>query len=298
VQHGKKELASRFARDLRTRATKTASGHVYWTTAGFSRWMEDRHEITAAAMKALVAHDKDEPLIDGILLYFAATKRGDRWNSTKDTAMILFAMCDYLARMEYDPSTKATLGYRINDRQEEEVRFDDQLTKKVVLPGSALKHGDNKLAFQTKRNGVMYRLVLRYWKTGTNIEPMEKGIKVERKLYLVDEKTRGLKLLKSGDSVKRGSYLVSEVTATNALPQNMAYLLMEDPKPASAEILPIDDPRFASLQPNTGYALREERSASVAFHHEGTGAAITNRCLLLAELAGEYVVAPAWVELM
>jgi hypothetical protein len=36
----------------------------------------------------------------------------------------------------------------------------------------------------------------------------------------------------------------------------------------------------------------------VAFHHESTGAAITNRCLLLAELAGEYVVAPAWVELM
>jgi hypothetical protein len=40
-------------------------------------------------------------------------KRGDRWNSTKDTAMILFAMCDYLAKMEYDPSTKASLGYRI-----------------------------------------------------------------------------------------------------------------------------------------------------------------------------------------
>ena len=59
---------------------------------------------------------------------------------------------------------------------------------------------------------------------------------MERKFYLVDEKTKGLKLLRPGDEVKRGSYLVSEVTATNALGQPMAYLLMENPKPATAEI--------------------------------------------------------------
>jgi uncharacterized protein YfaS (alpha-2-macroglobulin family) len=298
VQHGKKDLAGLFADDLRKRATKTAAGHVYWTTAGFSRWMEDSHEITAAAMKALVAYDKDDPLIDGILLYFAATKRGDRWNSTKDTAMILFAMCDYLARVEYDPSGKAELAYRINGGEERVVRFNDQLTRKVALPGSVLKPGDNTLSFNTKRSGIMYRLVLRYWKAGDHIPPMEKGIKVERTFYLVNEKTKELKPLKSGDRVPRGSYLVSEVTATNALGQNMAYLLMESPKPATAEILPLDDPRFGALQPNTGYALREERSASVAFHHEGTAATITNRSVLLVELAGDYVVTPAWVELM
>lgn len=298
VAQGKKELAARFADDLRRGAKKSDNGHIFWTTAGFSRWSEDRFEITAAAMKALVAHDKDDPLIDGILLFFAATKRGDRWNSTKDTAMILFAMCDYLAKVQYDPSARSELGFRINGQQETEIRFDDQLTKKVVLPGSSLKHGDNTLSFRTNRTGVMYRLVLRYWKSGTNIAPMDQGIKVERKFYLVDEKTKALKPLKSGDSVPRGSYLVSEVTATNGLNQNMTYLLMENPKPATAEILPMDDPRFGQLQPNTGYALREERSASVAFHHEATQHIVTNRCVLLAELAGDYVVAPAWVELM
>jgi hypothetical protein len=298
VAQGKKQLAARFAGDLRGKATKSGTGYIYWTTAGFSRWGNDRHEITAAAMKALVAHDKDDPLIDGILLYFAATKRGDRWNSTKDTAMILFAMCDYLARVEHDPSAKTELAFRVNDQQEQELRFDDQLTKKVVLPGTVLRHGENTLAFRTNRTGVMYRLVLRYWKTGSNIPPMDRGIKVERRFYLVDEKTKALTTLKPGASVKRGSYLVSEVTATNALGQNMAFLLMENPKPATAEILPLDDPRFGQLQANTGYALREERSASVAFHHEATQHTITNRCVLLAELAGDYVVAPAWVELM
>ena len=38
------------------------------------------------------AHAWAEALIDGILSFFAATKRGDRWNSTKDTAMIVYAV--------------------------------------------------------------------------------------------------------------------------------------------------------------------------------------------------------------
>jgi uncharacterized protein YfaS (alpha-2-macroglobulin family) len=78
----------------------------------------------------------------------------------------------------------------------------------------------------------------------------------------------------------------------------MRFMLMECPKPSTAEVIPVDDPRFVGVQPNTGYALREERMASVAFHHEQTGQAVTNRVVMLAELAGDFVVPPAFVELM
>jgi hypothetical protein len=97
VAKERKPLAVRLSAALHKRAQKD-NGRVYWQTAGFSRWGNDKFEITAAAMKALVANDKDDPIIDGILGFFVATKRGDRWNSTKDTAMILCAMCDYLAK--------------------------------------------------------------------------------------------------------------------------------------------------------------------------------------------------------
>jgi hypothetical protein len=100
----KKELAKKFVDDLRTTAQKNGSGHVSWKTAGFSRWMEDPFEITAAAMKAIVAFDKDDALIDGILGFFAATKRGDRWNSTKDTAMILFPLVRLPCQGELQPA--------------------------------------------------------------------------------------------------------------------------------------------------------------------------------------------------
>jgi hypothetical protein len=299
VAQDKKELAKKFAEDLRAKAQKGGGGQIYWTTAGFSRWMEDKFEITAAAMKAIVAFDKDDPLVDGILGFFAATKRGDRWNSTKDTAMILFALCDYLAKANYNPDAKNELSFSINGEKSREVKFDDKLTKKITVPGDGLRAGDNKLTFKTEMTGVMYRAVLRYWKTGRDIVAMDKGIKVERRFYLWDEKTKQIgKELKSGDTVPRGSYLFCDVTATYGLPDQMRYVLMECPKPATAEVIPVDDPRFANHVIHSGYALREERLASVAFHHEQTPQAITNRYFMLAELAGDYVVAPAFVELM
>jgi alpha-2-macroglobulin len=299
VAQGKKELAGKFVEDLRAKAQKNASGHVSWKTAGFSRWMEDPFEITAAAMRAIVAFDKDDALIDGILGFFAATKRGDRWNSTKDTAMILFALCDYLAKANYNPDAKNELSYTLNGKQSGNLKFDDKLTKKVTVDGAELKSGDNKLTFKTEMAGVMYRVVVRYWKTGRDIEPMDRGIKVARKFHLWDEKAKKLgKELKDGDAVPRGSYVVCDVTATYDTPGGMRFMLMECAKPSTAEVIPVDDPRFAGVHLNSGYALREERLASVAFHHEQTGQFVTNRVVMLAELAGDFVVPPAFVELM
>ena len=299
IENKKLDLAKKFADDLRAKAQKAGGGQVFWKTAGFSRWMEDPHEVTAAVMKALVALDKDDPLIDGILGYFAATKRGDRWNSTKDTAMILFAMCDYLAKANYNPEAKNELSFTLNGKDQPKITFDDKLTRKISIDGEQLKNGDNPLTFETEMTGVMYRAVLKYWKSGRDIPAMDKGIAVTRKFHLWDEKTKQFsKELKDGDTIERGAYICCDTTANYGLPQGMRYMLMECPKPATAEVIPIDDPRFRNLQPNTGYALREERLASVAFHHEQTGQTVQNRVIMLAELAGDYVVPPAFVELM
>ncbi len=300
VAQDKKELAKKFADDLRAKVQKAGGGQLFWKTAGFSRWMEEPHEITAAAMKAIVAFDKDDPLIDGILGYFAATKRGDRWNSTKDTAMILFALCDYLAKANFNPEAKNELSFSLNGAKPHEVKFDDKLTKKIVIAGEDLKSGANQLTFKTEMTGVMYRAVLRYWKAARDIAPMDKGIKVTRVFHLWDEKSKQItKQLKDGDTINRGSYVICDTTATYPLPDGMRFMLMECPKPATAEVIPIDDQRFQAFHLlHSGYTLREERLSSVAFHHEHAPQTVQNRVIMLAELAGEYVVPPAFVELM
>jgi uncharacterized protein YfaS (alpha-2-macroglobulin family) len=297
VQKGRQDLADRLAQRLRSKVQKVGS-HRFWETAAFSRWGNDRFEVTAAVMKALVAYDRTDPLIDGILGFFAATKRGDRWNSTKDTAMILYAMCDYLAKERFDPKAKPELTFSVNAGAPQQVKFDTQLSQKVVLAAGGLKEGTNTLTFRTKTTGMMYRLVFRYWQSGAVIKPMDAGITVARKFHLLDGKGGVVRELKDGDQVPRGSYILSEVTATSRLSPDMRYVLVENPKPACAEILPMEDPRFAANQHCTAYALREERTAAVVFHHEQTPQQLNDRCVLLAELAGEYVIPPAHVELM
>ncbi|HEY8503146.1 MAG TPA: hypothetical protein VIL46_01090, partial [Gemmataceae bacterium] len=158
--------------------------------------------------------------------------------------------------------------------------------------------GANRIAFRTRTSGVMYRLVLRYWRRGADVAPMGSGIKVVRNFYLLGEKGEVVRQLKSGDAVPRGSYLLSEVAATNTLGTNMSYLLVEDFKPSCGEYVPPDDPRFRNLQNCTAYVLREERTAHLAYHHEQTPAAVNDRCVILAELAGRYLVPPARVEMM
>jgi len=299
VDQNQMTLAKKFAGDLRAKAQKVTGGQISWKTAGFSRWAEDPHEITAAAMRAIVAFDKDDPLIDGILAYFAASKRGDRWNSTKDTATILLAMCDYLAKAQFGPDAANEVSFTVNDGKAQDVKFDDKLTKKLTIAGENLKNGDNKLTFKTDMSGVMYRAVLRYWKAGRDADPMDHGIVVERKFFLWDEKSKQIgRQLHNGDTIARGAYVFCDTTATLDAKGEMRYMLMESPKPATAEIVPVDDVRFANFQLKTGYALREERLSSVAFHHEQAPRTVCNRVIMLAELAGDYVVAPAFVELM
>jgi hypothetical protein len=296
VEQKKKELASKLADALRKRATQDGT-HVYWTTAKFSRWGEDRFEITAAAMKALVAYDVKDPLIDGILSFFAATKRGDRWNSTKDTAMIVYAICDLLAKEQVGVEGNGKLVYQLNGGKDREVEFKNQLTQRVTSAATTLKSGTNELKFKTEMRGVMYRLVVRYWKEGNKIPAQAKGITVKRQFWLLNDQGGIVRELKDGDTVPRGSYILSRVEANSQLASAMNYVLVENPKPSSCEILPATDRRFVNYH-DTHHVLREERNGSVAFHHDHVGTQIIDHSVLLAELSGEFVVPPAWVELM
>jgi alpha-2-macroglobulin len=291
-------LSGELVKQLRARAKKSGD-NVYWETAGFSRWGDDKFEVTAQALRALVAYDIKDPLVDGTLLFFSATKRGNRWNSTKDTAMILYALTDYLAKTEYNPAAKKSLSVSVNGGKAQLVTFDNQLTKKISITGDKMKVGKNTLTFDTEMTGVLYRAVFKYWKTGRDIEPMDQGIKVTRAFHLLDDKGAVGRQLKSGDTVPRGSYVVSVVNGAHRLPVNMRYVLVENPKPGGGETVPVDDARFVGQQQAcTPYVLREDREAMTCFHHEETPHSLVDRNVFLAELAGEYVISPATVELM
>lgn len=297
AKEGRKSLADKLASRLRKRAV-WSGGTVHWQTAGFSRWGDDRNEITAAVLKALVAYDIKHDMIPHALAFFAENKRGNRWNSTKDTAMILYAMCDYLAKQDGDIGGEKFATLQINQgKKMPTLRLDDGLTGMVSFTGDELKSGENVLHFHDASPGMMYRLNLKYRQVGNDIKAQANGLNLKREMWLVDEKNGSqIRQLKDGDTVTRGSYLMSRVTVASELSGQMRYVLVENPKPGSCEIQPVEDRRFQ--QHSTAYVLREEKEVGVFWHHEETGNHIQNTCVLRCELSGDFVFAPANVELM
>jgi len=165
-----------------------------------------------------------------------------------------------------------------------------------VVKGDQLRPGKNRITFPGSAPGVMYRAVFRYQQTGRAIPALDQGIQVTRNFYLLNEQGARQRSLRPGDEVPRGAYLESEVIAHHRLNAHMRYVLVENPKPSCCEVQPVEDPRFN--QAGTVCVLREDRTALVAFHHEDPAATITDRCVLHAELAGDFLVPPAVVEMM
>lgn len=299
VKHKKKDLADKLAAELRKRAKKSGD-HVYWTTAGFSRWGDNTTEVTATVMKALVAHDPKDPLIPGILQFFHGTKRGDRWDSTKDTACVLYALCDYLAAVQAGPGTLGLVKVTVNGEPDGNVKLDSPSSKTLKLTAKGLKPGENVFTVSglETTGGALARVVVSFTRgRGADIPAHDHGVKVERTIYLRSDKGTWEEL-KNGASVPAGSYLKIRVTASPGPGTQVNYTLLESPKPAGGETIPADDPRFPLKSVTSPYVLREDREAMTCFHYEQAPGIFSAEYVVLTEFTGEFRIAPARVELM
>jgi hypothetical protein len=297
VKFKKKELAEKLAGELRKRAQKSGD-RVFWTKAGFSRWGDNTIEVTATVMKALVAHDPKDALIPGAIAYFHSTKRGDRWDSTKDTAHVLYALCDYLAATQAGPAAAGEVSVALNGTDLGAVKLDGAASKVLKANGATLKPGANtfKLSGPKVSGGALVRVSVSFTRTdGARTPARDHGVKVERTVS-VREANGEWRALKSGDAVPVGSYLKVRVTAVPTA-NDLRYFLIESPKPASGETIPATDSRFAPPADATRHVLREERESMTCYHYEQANAAVAEY-VVLTEFEGTFALAPARGELM
>ena len=291
VADGRKQLARRLARLLVLRA-QVNGATAHWTTANFSRWGNDRFEITAAVLKAFAAYDPDHDIVPSILAYFASTKRGKRWNSTKDTAMILYAMCDYLSTRNGPGGAERIVTEMSLNGQRHQLINPDWKPATLVIEGAHLKPGENKLEFIKGDKKHLYRVVFRYWRDGEDVEPLDQGAKVVRTFELIDAEGKHVRPLTSGDTVPRGSYIRSRLDARLGKGR-FDYTLSANPKISCGEYTPLHD-----RQTGTSHVLKESKAAGTFWHHERGSSSLQTYSVYRAELAGEFLIAPAYVELM
>gem|GEM_PF-5245912 len=183
----------------------------------------------------------------------------------------------------------------MND-QRHELSFTNAFMHTVTLPGRSLVHGDNEFAFGNAPRGSLFRASLLHLRAGGHIEAKSNGIQVSRNFFMIDPESKKKTEIKQGAEIPLGHYLEMRVHAVSQ-GNLLRYCLVAAPKPCGHETLPETDTRFGSSN-HSGYVLREDRTATLFWHHEHHGGNYHNTVFLHPELTGTFTVPPAYSELM
>ena len=75
----------------------TILGTAHWGEDGvYWRWSDGGVEATAFALRALLAIDPTNSLVEPVSNWLVKNRRGAQWNNTRDTAIVVLALNDYL----------------------------------------------------------------------------------------------------------------------------------------------------------------------------------------------------------
>jgi uncharacterized protein YfaS (alpha-2-macroglobulin family) len=221
-------------------------------------------ETTAFAVKLLVHEKPQSPLLPKAAVYLMNHRsEGFYWYSTKQTAMVIYGLTDYLkATGELKPNLKATVT--VNGKQ---------VLTKAFLPADALAIQDtrievpgvdsNDIKIDSSGDGRLYWSVKQtYYSTDQKSLKMgNANLNILRDYFRLTPGKDGDKIVYGLDPLAGplaiGDILAVRITVTGS---DWKYLLMEDPIPAGAEFIERDDLYNLKTKPDwwTTYFSRRE----------------------------------------
>ncbi len=243
---GHKDRAATLARNLVNGIKEDKdNGTAHWGETGiYYRWSEGGEEATAFNIKALANIDPAAPQLATAVKWMVLNRRGARWSNTRDTAISILGLADYLKT-----TTELTPDYEydilVNGRSvgKGKVNADNLFTfdRYIELPNDALADGKNTVSIAMKGKGALYVAgYLSYFTLEEGIKAAGNEVFVDRKYFREDKRPTLLKgyisewkPLADGDKVKSGDRIRVEITLEAK--NNYEYLIVEDHKPAGAE---------------------------------------------------------------
>jgi alpha-2-macroglobulin len=232
---GLDDEATRIVRDLEKSASPSPKTIAFWSGPSDRYWwMDNSVETTAFVLMALIECDHGNALIPGAVRYLNAARRGDHWYSTKDTAVALMALTqymlgfedphpDYLVTVKMNGETVDTKHITEQDVNGEGVRID--LSDKVIT-------GKNEIEIVKDGAGSLYyAAALDYYEASDWIGARANGIKVNR-WFSWD--VAGKKKIKSKTRLKSGDKIWAQIVVVS--PGRYDYLVVENYLPSGFEV--------------------------------------------------------------
>ncbi len=215
---------------------------IYW------RWSDGGVEATAFALRALLAIEPKNKLIEPVTNWLIKNRRGAQWSNTRDTAITVLALNDYLrasgelaSDLEYELLVN---GQRIAankitaaDALRAPSRFEIHNLRRELLADGA---NDIRIRRVSGQGPIYFSAQARFFSREEPVTEAGNEIFVRRQYYKLVARPTLLKgfvyereLLGNGETVASGERV--ETVITIEAKNNYEYLLFEDLKPAGLE---------------------------------------------------------------
>ncbi len=225
-------------------------GTAHWGEDGvYWRWSDGGVEATSFALRALLAIDPRNKLIEPVTNWLIKNRRGSQWSNTRDTAIVVMTLNDYLRT---SGEVQAPVAYElvVNGKSiaTKQISAEDALgaPSKFSVPREFIKDGNNEiLVRRTSGTGPIYfSAEAKFFSLEEPLKAAGNEIFVRRQYFkLVNHPTllKGFVAervpLNDGETVKSGDRV--EAVITIEAKNNYEYLLFEDLKPGGLEAVQI-----------------------------------------------------------
>lgn len=224
-------------------------GTAHWGEDGiYWRWSDGGVEATAFALRALLAIDPQNKLIEPVTNWLLKGRRGAQWSNTRDTAITVLALNDYLrVTKELSPELEYEVTVNGTSIAKRKVSGAEVFAapSRFAVDTKLIKDGANNIRIQRKGEGPIYFAAeAKFFSLEEPIPASGNEIFVKREYFkLVGRPTllKGLLYYKvpllDGETVKSGERI--ETVLTIEAKNNYEYLLFEDLKPAGFEAVAV-----------------------------------------------------------
>jgi alpha-2-macroglobulin len=229
-----------------TTSDPSVMGTAHWGEDGiYWRWSDGGIEATAFALRALLAIDPQNKLVEPVTNWLIKNRRGAQWSNTRDTAIVVLTLNDYLRKSgELQP----TLGYELlvngNSIASKQLTAEDALSapSKFAISREFIRDGANEITLRRKggTGPVYFSAEAQFFSLEEPVTPAGNEIFVRRQYFKLVNHATLLKgfvservPLNDGDTVKSGERVETVITIETK--NNYEYLLFEDMKPGGLE---------------------------------------------------------------
>jgi hypothetical protein len=272
-------------------------------------------EVTAIALRAIIKVKPDSFIVDKMVNYLIDNRQGNYWENTKTTSVIVLALSEYIKESMKHENPDYELIIKVNGNHVQRLKFNKENMfdpERVIEIPDRFITDTNQLVIEKTGNGPLYYTSdFSYYQiySPEDIIPArdDNGVKITKELFRLKSKTDKDGNITYSEVPLRGSIYAGElllVKLTIDTSKFGEYLILEDPKASSMEVVSTDPDNKLNMKRDDDYfwwrtwwTHQEDKDTHMAFFmNRLKSGSYEVKYLVRPEFPGEYMIRPTVLE--